>query len=215
MKDELAPLVRPGAVEVVSPSLMGGQYLGKRPEEFSGEARDRAIKAHEALTQLKMRVKTAVAEGKTIVFADNGDPMLFSPWNWVPQQLAEFQPIVVPGVSSFHAGSAVLRHSVAGSVTLSSGENLGIRGENGRLVGTLVFFTHRTRLEELVPRLQARYPRDTPAAIVGDASYPSQMSIHGTLGTIADLARDKKPPHLYLLFVGDKLGQGSCCDTKR
>jgi precorrin-4 methylase len=201
-------------VEVASPLLQGGQFLGRKPEEFTGETSARVRKANAALAALKIRVKANVAAGKTVAFADNGDPMLFSPWSWVPRLLVEFNPIVIPGVSSVNAGSAVLRHGVTGSVTLSSGENLGQSGENGRLVGTLVFFTHRTKLEELLPRLQARYPKDTPAAIVCDVSYPSEKSFQGTLGTIAALAREKKLPHLYLLYVGDNLGTGSVCAPK-
>lgn len=42
MKDELAPFVRPGVVEVMSPLLQGGRYFGQKPEEFSEGERSSA-----------------------------------------------------------------------------------------------------------------------------------------------------------------------------
>jgi len=80
MKDELAPFVQPGAVEVASPLLMGGQYCGQNPDDYSGELQQRVRQTNDALAQLKTRVQTAVAEGQTVAFADNGDPTIFSPW---------------------------------------------------------------------------------------------------------------------------------------
>jgi precorrin-4 methylase len=213
MKDELAPLVRPGVVEVVSPLLQGGRYFGGKPDQFSGEDRDRAARAHEALAKLKARIAKLVDEGRTVVFADNGDPMLFSPWAWVPEQLVEFDPVVIPGLSSFNAGNAAVKRSVAGLgfVTLSSGTEMGSPDQDGRLAGTVVFFTHRTKLGALLPRLQDQYPDDTPVALVCQVSYPGEKVIRGTLGNIQGLLRDEKLPHLYLFYVGDGLKQRACC----
>jgi precorrin-4/cobalt-precorrin-4 C11-methyltransferase len=213
MKDELAPFVRPGVVEIASSMFQGGKYIGQKPSDFSGAERDRAASAHEELAKLKARIKGLLKEGKTVVFADNGDPMIFSPWSWVPEQLAELNPTVVPGLSSFNAGNAALKRSVAslGSVIISSGAEMGTPDDKGRLAGTIAFFTHRTKLEELLPKLRQRYPADTPVGIVCDASYPTEKVIHGTLGTILDVLGDKKLPHLYLLYVGDALKQKACC----
>jgi precorrin-4 methylase len=213
MKDELGPFVRPGVVEVASPLLRGGQHFGQAPARVSPDLRDRVAQSNEELAKLKARIKGLVAEGKTVVFADNGDPMIFSPWSWVPEHLAEFAPTVVPGLSSFNAGNAALQRSVAGLgfVTISSGTEMGSPDENGRLAGTVVFFTHRTKLEELLPKLQGRYPADTPVGIVCDASYPTEKVVVGTLGSILDVLGEERLPHLYLLYVGDGLKQGSCC----
>ena len=210
MKDELARFVRPGVVEVAPPLLQGGRYFGQKPEDLSGEERDRVARANEELAKLKARLEKLVAEGKTVVFADNGDPSLFSPWGWLPGHLAEFDLVVVPGISSWGAGSAALGQNISclGSVIISSGSELGSPDEHGRLAGTIVFFTHRTKLEQLLPKLESRYPADTPVAIVCDASYPTQKVVRGTLGNILDVLAGEKLPHLYLLYVGDGLGQG-------
>ena len=213
MKDELAPFVRPGVVEVAPSSLRGGRYLGQKPEELTGDERARAESSNQALAKLKARIKRLMAEGKTVVFADNGDPMIFSPWGWVPQHLAEFDPVVIPGLSSFNAGNAALKRMVAGLgfVTISSGLELGTPDEHGRLAGTIVFFTHRRKLPELLPKLKDRYPADTPLAIVCEVSYPGQRVIRGTIGTILNVLGKEKLPHLYLLYVGDGIKQGGCC----
>ena len=210
MKDELAPFVRPGVVEVASPLLMGGQYCGQNPDDFSGELQQRVRQTNDALAQLKTRVQAAVAEGKTVAFADNGDPTIFSPWGWVPDLLADFRPVVIPGMSSFNAANAVLQRGLAGqrSCILSSGSDLGTPDPQGRLSGTLVFFTQRVKIQELLAQLRDRYPADTPVAIVCDVSYPGEKIIRGQLGTFADVVAKEKLPLLYLLYVGDALGTG-------
>ena len=210
MKDELTPFVRPGVVEVASPLLMGGQYCGQNPDEYSGELQQRVRQTNEALDQLKKRVQTAIAEGKTVAFADNGDPTIFSPWGWVPDRLAELKPVVIPGMSSFNAANAVLQRGLAGqrSCILSSGSDLGRPDAQGRLSSTLVFFTQRVQLPELLAQLRDRYPADTPVAIVCDVSYPGEKVIRGRLGTFADVVAQEKLPLLYLLYVGDALGGG-------
>ncbi len=211
MKDELAPYVRPGVVEVASPLLMGGQYCGQQPDEFSGELQQRVRQTNEALEQLKKRIRTAVSEGRTVAFADNGDPTIFSPWGWVPDLLAEFRPVVIPGISSFNAANAVLQRGLAGSrsCTLSAGSDLGRPDAQGRLSSTLVFFTQRVKIQELLAQLRDRYPADTPVAIVCDVSYPGERILRGQLGTFADVVAKEKLPLLYLLYAGDALATGA------
>ena len=77
-----------------------------------------------------------------------------------------------------------------------------------------------TKLDELLPKLQARYPENTPVAIVCDASYPAEKVVRGTLGTILDkLAGEKLPgveegshallvPALHHRFAGTRRQSG-------
>jgi len=211
MNDELTPFVRPGVVEVASPLFMGGQYCGQNPDDYSGELQQRVRQTNDALAQLKKRVQAAIAEGKTVALADNGDPTIFSPWGWVPDLLAEFKPVVIPGMSSFNAANAVLQRGLAGqrSLILSSGGDLGTPDPQGRLSSTLVFFTQRVKIQELLTQLRDRYPADTPVALVCDVSYPGEKVLRGQLGTFADVVAKEKLPLLYLLYVGDALGSGT------
>ncbi len=213
MKDEIAGFVQPGVVQVVSPLLMGGQYCGAKPADLEGELRDRVVRTNDELARLQQRVKELVAAGKTVVFADNGDPLLFSPWGWIPQHLAEFHPTVIPGISSFNAANAALQQAIVGSRSLliSSGRDLGAADPDRRLRGALVVFTQRVKLDELLSKLQAQYATDTPVAIVCEASYPTERVIRGTLGTIRDVLGNEKLPHLYLVYVGDAIASAPYC----
>jgi precorrin-4 methylase len=110
-------------------------------------------------------------------------------------------------MSSFNAANAVLQRGLAGqrSCILSSGSDLGRPDAQGRLSSTLVFFTQRVKIQELLAQLRERYPSDTPAAIVCDVSYPGEKVIRGQLGTLAEVVAKEKLPLLYLLYVGDAL----------
>jgi precorrin-4/cobalt-precorrin-4 C11-methyltransferase len=77
------------------------------------------------------------------------------------------------------------------------------------LSSTLVFFTQRVKIQELLAQLRDRYPADTPVALVCDVSYPGEKVLRGQLGTFADVVAKEKLPLLYLLYVGDALGAGT------
>jgi precorrin-4 methylase len=100
-----------------------------------------------------------------------------------------------------------------GAILLSAGDNLGSADESGRLRTTLVVFTHRVKIQDLVPRLAARYPSDTPIALVCEASYPSEQTIAGTLATILEKLRNQKLPHLYLVYVGDNVAPATARES--
>ena len=106
LNEELARFVQPGRVEVVSPLFMGGRYFRQKPEDVSAELREAVVEANAELAKFKQRVEQLVAQGKTVAFADNGDPMVFSPWSWAAHEFAQLQPVVIPGVSSFNAANA-------------------------------------------------------------------------------------------------------------
>jgi precorrin-4 methylase len=113
-------------------------------------------------------------------------------------------------MSSFNAANAVLQRGIAGqgSCTTSSGGELGTPDRNGRLSGLLVYFTQRVKIQELMAKLRDRYPADTPVALVCEVSYPGERVLRGRLGTFAEVVAQEKLPLLYLLYVGDGLGQG-------
>lgn len=205
LKDEVARFAPPDKITVAS-SLLMGRFRGQDVKDLPPRLRDRARRSEEETTRFLPKVRELVARGKTIVFADSGDPTLYCPWSWVTEDFADLKPIVVPGLSSFNAASAVLGQSVtkkAGSVLLSAGDDLGSPDEHGRLKTTLVLFTHRAKLKELLPRLQARYPADTPIAVVCEASYERQRAVFATLATILAKIGENELPHLYLIYVGD------------
>ncbi len=207
LKDEVARYAPPAKITVASPLLMG-RVCGRNPAELPPEMRKELAQSKEELAPFTAKVRNLVAAGKTVVFADAGDPTVYCPWSWVTEEFADLQPAVVPGLSSFNAGNAALEQSItrnSGSVLISAGEDLGTPDKDGRLKMTLVLFTHRAKLTELAPRLLARYPADTPVAVVCEASYPTQHVVWATLGTILEKIGGQRLPHLYLVYVGDGL----------
>jgi precorrin-4 methylase len=207
LKDEVARFAPREKISVASPLLMG-RFRGQSLKDLPPQLRDRARQSEEETAKFLPHVRKLVASGKKVVFADSGDPTVYCPWSWVTEDFADLEPIVIPGLSSFNAANAALRQSVtkrAGSVLLSAGTDLGSPDEHGRLKMMLVVFTHRAKLKELLPQLQARYPSDTPIAVVSEASYERQRVVFATLGTIQEKLRGEELPHLYLVYVGDGL----------
>jgi precorrin-4 methylase len=207
LKEEVARYVPQAKITVASPLLMG-RACGRNPADLPPEMRKELEQSQEDLAQFVVKVRKLVAAGKIVIFADAGDPTLYCPWSWITEEFADLQPAVVPGLSSFNAGNAALKQSItrnSGSVLISAGEDLGRPDKDGRLHMTLVLFTHRAKLKELAPQLLGRYPADTPAAVVCEASYPTQRVVWATLGTILEKTAGERLPHLYLVYVGDGL----------
>lgn len=207
LKEEVARYAPAEKITVASPSLMG-RFRRQSIEELPPQLRERARQSVEETAKFLPQVRELVASGKTVVFADAGDPTVYCPWSWITEDFVDLRPTVVPGLSSFNAGNAALRQSVTkngGSILLSAGDNLGTADEHGRLNVLLVLFTHRAKFKDVLPQLQSRYPADTPIAIVAEASYERQQVVFATLGTIRDTAKDQELPHLYLIYVGDGL----------
>ena len=207
LKDEVARYAPPAKITVASAVLMG-RVCGRNPADLPPEMPKELEQSKEELAQFTAKIRSLAAAGKTVVFADAGDPTVYCPWSWITEEFGDLQPAVVPGLSSFNAGNAALEQSItrnSASVLLSAGEELGTPDKNGRLKMTLVLFTHRAKLKELAPRLLARYPADTPAAVVCEASYPTQRVVWTTLGTVLEKTAGQRLPHLYLVYVGDGL----------
>ena len=165
-------------------------------------------RAEAEMAKFVPHIREMVAAGKTVAFADAGDPTIYCPWTWITDEFADLDPIVIPGLSSFNAANAALKQSMTkngGSILLSPGDDLGSPDAHGRLTTMLVLFTHKIKFKELLRRLQSRYPADTPMAIVCEASYDRQRVVFGTLGTIRDKVSDGDLPHLYLVYAGDGL----------
>ena len=208
LKHEVARFVPKKKNTVVSSFLLAKFHCKCSTDISPEEQRKRAKKCAEETAEFLTKVRKLVAEGKTVAFAAAGDPTMYCPWSWIVEDLADLDPIVVPGLSSFNAANAALKQSMTkdgGSILISSGTHLGTPDENGRLKMMLVFFTQSKHFDDLLPLLQARYPADTPIALVGQASYEEQLTVYATLGTISQKLKNDQIPKLYLIYVGDGL----------
>jgi len=187
-----------------------GQEPANLPVEQRGEAEQLAGKRAEFVA----KVRKAVADGKTVAILDNGDPLIYGPWEWCLEEFEDLHPMVVPGVSSFNAGNAALRKGVTTSdrtkaVILSSTDWPGKTDTIEKLSShhsTIVLFTMRAEFPDFIKKLLVNYPPETPVAIVKFAGYADKEEvIRGTLGTIVEQVREERLPFEYLIYVGDFL----------
>ena len=189
----LLDLVPPDAERVHVGKRAGQQYL--KQDQINRIILDKA-KAHQRVVRLK--------GGDPFVFGRGGEEALFLHENGVPFE-------VIPGVTAAVAGAAyagipATHRGLATTIALATGTEDPTKPETqtdwGRLsasVGTLAVYMGVKQLQRIVGRLQR--PPDTPAALVENATLPSQRTVVGTLGTIVDLARTEnvKPPAVFFL----------------
>jgi precorrin-4 methylase len=222
LREEVARFARPEALSVVSPLLMG-RYVVPDAKGLGLELRERAARSVLARAEFASQVRAVVNAGRMVVLADSGDPTLFSPWFWVERALADLPLKVIPGVSAFNAANAVLNLSITpgSEVSLSAGDATCGAGDGCHLPTTRVMFTHRSKARDLLPQLAARYPADTPIALVCEASRSSEEVITGSVGTVIDQLDGRELPHLYMVYVGEGLvsaitpGSEPCCGLSR
>jgi precorrin-4 methylase len=206
LREEVARFARPEALFVVSPLLMG-RFVVPDSEGLDRGVPERVAQSVLARADFTSQVRAAVNCGRTVVLADSGDPTLFSPWFWIERALADLPLTVIPGVSAFNAANAVLNLSITpgSEVSLSAGEVAPGAGGGCRLSTTRVLFTHRAKAHDLLPQLAARYPADTPIALVCEASRSSQEVITGSVGTVVHQLDGRELPHLYMVYLGEGL----------
>ena len=79
--------------------------------------------------------------------------------------------------------------------------------ELARLEGTLVFLMGLSQLEGIATRLTAAgLPPSTPAALVSGENAPWAMTVRGTLGDIAEKAREAGTEAPAVIVVGGTAG---------
>ncbi|MFH0963709.1 MAG: uroporphyrinogen-III C-methyltransferase [Planctomycetota bacterium] len=145
--------------------------------------------------------------GDPFVFARGGEEALFLQSQGVPFE-------VVPGVTAAGAACACAgfpptHRGIASSFALVTGVEDSAKDGPGidfaalaRAADTLAVYMTLGGLEAVVVEFLRARPPDTPAALVENASLPSQRVVVGPLDSIVRLAREKdvKPP--AILIVG-------------
>jgi precorrin-4/cobalt-precorrin-4 C11-methyltransferase len=189
-------------------------YYGQEPSNLPAEQRKEAEQLAKKRGEFVAKVRKAVADGKTVAILDNGDPLLYGPWEWCLEEFEDLHPQVIPGVSSFNAGNAALRKGVTTSdrtkaVILSSTDWPGKTDTIEKLSShrsSMVLFTMRAEFPEFIKKLSTNYPPETPVAIVKHAGYADKEEvIQGTLGTIVEQIKQEHLPFEYLIYVGEFL----------
>lgn len=168
----------------------------------------------ERITELL--VKKAKA-GKKVVRLKGGDPFLFSRCSHELRALVkngiEFE--VVPGITAASAAAAfsgipLTESSLASSVCLVTGKEALSKKESlidwGALSknATIVFYMGASRINFISQKLiNCGRKKNTPVAIIQDASLPIQKIVAGTLGDIAIRAKERRVKAPAIIIVGD------------
>lgn len=156
-------------------------------------------------------------EGKLVVRLHTGDPSLYSA---IQEQLDRLQEAgipteVVPGVSSAFAAAAAIQREltlpgVSQTVIFTRlGGRTPVPGRES-LAGlathqaTMAIFLSVGEIDQVVAELLAGgYTPETPVAVVQKASWPDQVTVQGTLATIAQQVKEQGITKTAIILVGD------------
>ncbi len=162
----------------------------------------------------------AEKNGRTTVRLHSGDPALFGA---IREQMDVLRTrsipfSVVPGVSSFSAAAAALQAEytlpgvsqtvvitrLAGKTPVPEKERLSALASHGSSMA--VFLSSGMLAEVQAELLAGAYVPDTPAAIVYKASWPDELALPCTVGTLAETGERHGICKTALVLVGDFLG---------
>ncbi|NJC73272.1 precorrin-4 C(11)-methyltransferase [Planosporangium thailandense] len=198
------------AASLVHPDVLGYAREG-------AEIVDSAELTLEATVDIYRR---AAASGLHVVRLHSGDPAL---WGAMQEQLDRCAALglaveVVPGVSSFSAAAAAVRREltvpeVAQSVILTrleggktpmpTGESVAEFARHGT---TMAVFLSAARAKQLAEELQAGgYPAETPVVVGYRVTWPDELMLRCTVGTLAETVREHKLWKHTLFLVGPAL----------
>ncbi|MBN2705921.1 MAG: tetrapyrrole methylase [Deltaproteobacteria bacterium] len=158
---------------------------------------------------LAAKIRQAVKEGKTVSVLGSGDLLIYGgPYRWYMEELKDLDIKIIPGVSCLNAANAALgRDIMTGGETHST--VMTTYREIDKMAAahpTMVIFTMHTKFPDLVEKLKAHYPMETPIAIVFHAGYKQkEQIISGTLADILEKTGKMKFPFEHLVYVGNFL----------
>lgn len=179
---------------LIDPRILS--YARRAQRFFVGKRAGRHAVAQEAIHAVMIR---AARRGRRVVRLKGGDPFVFGRGGEEALALrrAGIRCEIVPGISSAiaapsAAGIPVTHRGTANGVLIVSGHEdrtfaEATRGLAGRNL-TLVILMGLGRASSIASTLiDGGWPAGTPAAVIADATTPSQ---HAWRGTLVDLARD-------------------------
>ena len=176
--------------------------------------------AHMTLEEVIAAMVPAAQAGKLVVRLHTGDPSVYGAHREQIDLLRGYNLDyeIVPGVSSFCAAAAARKAeytlpNVSHSVIITRMEGRTPVPPRQKIAdyaahnATMVIFLSAGMLEKLSSELiKGGYTAETPAAIVYKASWPDQMVVRCTVGTLAENAAKYGINKTALITVGGFLG---------
>lgn len=174
-----------------------------------------------SLDEIEEEFQAAHEAGLDVARLHSGD---LSVWSAVAEQARRLDRLGIaysftPGVPAFAAAASALGRELtmpglAQSLVLTrvsgraspmpEGETLTGFGATG---ATLAIHLAIHSLDRVVEELTPLYGADCPVAIVARASWPDEVVLRGTLGTIAALFAENPVERTAIIFVGRSLGE--------
>lgn len=164
----------------------------------------------------KVLIEKALA-GKIVCRLKNGDPLIFGRASQEIEALRLYKiPFkIIPGVTSGLAAAAMCEIPVtdrryASVVSFIAGHEAEGKEKSliewGKLSGTLIFYMAVENLKEVVRNLlKNKWNKNTPVAIVINATKPSQRLYFGELSNILKVASRIQPPAIVIVGEAVKL----------
>ncbi len=163
-------------------------------------------------------------ESGPVAFLVPGDLTFYSPFQAIVDALGDLA-VVVPGVGSVNAASAVIKKTLdlpgvssravlASPRTLGDGPDAATMGDLAEPGVTLVIYMNNIPLAELAAQLRKGYDKDVPIVLAHKVGLPEEEVVKATLDTIVDKVGDRDffningvnpRPALTLLLVGESL----------
>jgi precorrin-4/cobalt-precorrin-4 C11-methyltransferase len=207
-------LIAAAPVCLYAGALVPGEILGHAPPGA------RLVDTqHLQLDEIVAEFVAAHQAGHDVARLHSGDLSIYSA---AAEQMRRLDELgipwdVTPGVPAFAAAAAALRceltvPEVAQTVILTrygklaskipAGEELASLAAHGT---TLVVHLGTQAIQEIVATVVPHYGEHCPAAVVARASWPDELVLRGTLGSIAGLVRDAGVKRTATILVGPAL----------
>lgn len=178
-----------------------------------------------SLDEISAEMKSATDEGKDVARLHSGD---LSIWSAAGEQMKRLDALgisytMTPGVPSFAAAAAALRQEltlpeVAQSLVLTRTSGRASAMPSTETLAafaatrtTLAIHLSIQSIERVAAELVPFYGEDCPAVVVAKASWPDEVIVRATLGTIAGAVLESGIDRTALILVGRALG----CDDFR
>jgi uroporphyrin-III C-methyltransferase/precorrin-2 dehydrogenase/sirohydrochlorin ferrochelatase len=173
----------------------------------------RAGLEHPSQEAITARLIELARNGHSVVRLKGGDPFVFGRGGEELAALVQagIDVVVVPGVTAAlaapaAAGIPVTLRGVASSLAITTaqgGGSLGRLRDLALAADTIVVMMPRTNLAEVAAVLSEAVGASRPAAVISNATLPSQRTVSGTLDEIARLADAAAMETPATLVVGD------------
>jgi len=173
------------------------------------------------IREMAKELDSEAKKGKSVAFLEGGDPCIYGAFYPLTRFLNEDDYIVIPGVSAFNAGNALLKKEISKVDRRAYGSTIIIHSpiNENRFKGpttrdlakhqvTMVFFMAGGMMKSLVDDLSESYNEDTPIAVcyfIGDPK--KEKVIIGKLKDIISKTSQEEETNLVLIYVGDFLKQ--------